>query len=97
MCCQESRSNHSSAVDQLTALQEDRDKQIAALQETHRLAESRKTMLDDMANRRHADAETHRQQAQAQNEEHARTLDNLSTQMAQLKVRYSMIQPLMLH
>ena len=84
---QESQTNHSSAIEQLTALQADRDAQIAALQETHRTAERRKALLDELAIRLQDTTDQHRQATQAAAEEHAKTVDNLSSQMAQLKVR----------
>ncbi|XP_064605095.1 GRIP1-associated protein 1-like [Liolophura sinensis] len=75
------------SMEQLYAVQKDRDSQIQALQEANKVAEKRKTLLDDLAIRYQKDADVHREKIQQMEEEFEAEITTLSQQLEQEKER----------
>ncbi len=83
---QESRRAAQTTLEQLYDAQQERDRQIQALQELNKVAEKRKTLLDELAIRYQAESDQHREQVKTIEEQHREKADTLTAEIEELKV-----------
>ncbi|KAK2144332.1 hypothetical protein LSH36_766g02001 [Paralvinella palmiformis] len=83
----ENQTMYNKKCEELEVAQQELDRQTQALQESHKVAEKRKSLLDELAIKYQEESDQHREQIKSMEETHNSEIDVLTERVDQLKVQ----------